>query len=900
MNNLSQVTVAAPNQELFEKALNFYLDLGFKIIEQHPDKSYLHYFSHVGIDLCIVKGELMNQSFSITVPKENVAVKVDPMGNIVNFVASSRYEVEPPTVTLPVPSQTPVPKPIVARNKKIGILTSGGDSCGMNAAVRSITRVSLQKGCIPFAIYEGYQGLVDGGDKIKELRWDDVRGYLAKGGTLIGTARCKEFRTREGRLKSCYNLIKNGIDALVIIGGDGSLTGADTFRAEWTGLVDELVSTGKLTEAESLHLRNDLAIVGLVGSIDNDMSSTDITIGAVTSLHRICESVDSLTSTAQSHQRAFVIEVMGRHCGWLALMAAIAVGADCCFLPERPPPFNQEKYGNDWEKEMNDIVSKNRTFGNRKSLVIVCEGAIDRDLNPIKAEQVKKALEKIGLDTRVTTLGHVQRGGSTCAFDRYLATVQGVEAVEAVLRSNRDVPAPMIGMFQNKIVSIPLMEAVKLTQEVATSIAKKDFAHAMQLRDPEFTSSFNSYLESGLRASLERSEASPKNLRVAILHCGAPAGGMNAATRVLVRLCHSRGFTPLAIRNGFSGLVNGEVSEMNWEDVRGWQVMGGTQLGTNRDHPEPIQGINSNLNPSEVDNLVNTGAIAFNLQKHNINALVIIGGFEGFSAQIALTEARKLYPALCIPMVYLPATISNNIPGTDFSIGSDTALNVIVEACDRIRLSANASRKRVFVVEVHGGNCGYLSTMSALTVGASSSYIPEEGLSIETLHNDVKHLIRRYTEEIKSGIANEGRVILRSENTQPKVYSTSVISGILRAEGKGLFDSKEAVLGHLQQGDIPSPMDRIRATRLAVSSMDWIEKVVGEIKPTTDMPTYTTDEHHSCVIGVVGSMIVPTPILDARELADMKKRVPKESWWMGLRPLIRILGKREYHDQAKL
>lgn len=333
----------------------------------------------------------------------------------------------------------------------------------MNAAVRSITRVALQKGCVPYAVYEGFQGLVDGGSKIKVLGWDSVRGYLAKGGTLIGTARCLAFREREGRLQACFNLVKNGIDALVVIGGDGSLTGADILRAEWSGLVDELVATGRLTKEESDHLRTDLSIVGLVGSIDNDMSATDITIGAVTSLHRICESVDSLVSTAQSHQRAFVVEVMGRHCGWLALMAAIAVGADCVFLPERPPPFNQEKYGKNWEEEMCDIVSRNRASGNRKSLIIVAEGAHDCDLNPIKSDTVKKVLEKnLKLDTRVTTLGHVQRGGSTCAFDRYLATVQGEEAVEAILRSTRDTLAPMIGMSHNEIISVPLMEAVKM------------------------------------------------------------------------------------------------------------------------------------------------------------------------------------------------------------------------------------------------------------------------------------------------------------------------------------------------------------------------------------------------------------------------------------------------------
>ncbi|CAJ0878845.1 16385_t:CDS:10 [Entrophospora sp. SA101] len=206
------------------------------------------------------------------------------------------------------------------KKKRIGILTSGGDSPGMNAAVRSIVRVAISRGCEPYAIFEGYQGLVQGGDKIKKFGWGDVRGYLALGGTLIKTARCKEFQFREhdGRLKAAHNLIRNGIDALIVCGGDGSLTGADIFRSEWPGLVEELVKLGRITEEEATSHSN-LTIVGMVGSIDNDMSSTDITIGAVTSLHRICEAVDCIASTAYSHSRAFIIEVMGRNCANLSL-----------------------------------------------------------------------------------------------------------------------------------------------------------------------------------------------------------------------------------------------------------------------------------------------------------------------------------------------------------------------------------------------------------------------------------------------------------------------------------------------------------------------------------------------------------------------------------------------------
>ena len=283
---------------------------------------------------------------------------------------------------------------------------------------------------------------------------------------------------------------------MCVIGGDGSLTGADLLRSEWPSLIDELIATKALEESECSLFRSNLCIVGLVGSIDNDMSLTDITIGAWTSLHRICESLDSLTSTALSHQRAFVVEVMGRHCGWLALMAAISIGADWVFLPERPP-------SKDWETEMCNGLGEQRRLGSKKTLVIVCEGAIDDQLNPIKPEYIKSVIEsKLGLDTRVTTLGHVQRGGTPCAFDRVLATLQGVEAVRAVLKSTPGSVSPLIGMSQNQIISISLMEAVKVTHQVADAISRKDFKQAMDLRDPDFNSAYKAYVECTLLATV--------------------------------------------------------------------------------------------------------------------------------------------------------------------------------------------------------------------------------------------------------------------------------------------------------------------------------------------------------------------------------------------------------------
>lgn len=396
-----------------------------------------------------------------------------------------------------------VPPPLPGKKRRIGVMTSGGDAPGMNGAVRAVVRMSLAKGCEAYGIYEGYEGLVKGGEKlIKQMFWSDVRGWLSEGGTLIGTARCAEFKERSGRLRAAKNLITTGIDALVICGGDGSLTGADILRDEWQGLLKELVQNDELTQEQVQPFRH-LNIVGMVGSIDNDMSLTDATIGCYSSLGRICEAVDYIDATASSHQRAFVIEVMGRHCGWLALMAGVSTGADFVFLPEAPP-------GENWESQMCGIILKvrpssdaskhanidqHRKLGKRKTIVIVAEGAHDVALHKITPERVKDLLSnQLKLDTRITTLGHVQRGGNACAYDRILSTLQGVEAVNAVLEATPDTPTPVISVIENKIVRQNLMEAVKATQEVAKAIERRDFDRAMQLRGAEFTEYHHAYM----------------------------------------------------------------------------------------------------------------------------------------------------------------------------------------------------------------------------------------------------------------------------------------------------------------------------------------------------------------------------------------------------------------------
>jgi 6-phosphofructokinase 1 len=249
-----------------------------------------------------------------------------------------------------------------------------------------------------------------------------------------------------------------------------------------------LLSEGRITQDQYEQYRH-LRIVGLVGSIDNDLSTTDLTIGASTALTRVCEAVDSISSTAASHSRAFVIEVMGRHCGWLALQAGIATGADYIFIPEQPPLSvkGAEEGEEDWSADMCKVLQKHRELGKRKTIVIVAEGAHDRNLNPIKADAIKNVLsDKLGLDTRVTTLGHTQRGGKPDANDRVLATLQGVEAVNALLEATPDTPSYVIGIQENKIIRISLMHAIEQTQKVAKAIENKQFDVALKLRDVQF------------------------------------------------------------------------------------------------------------------------------------------------------------------------------------------------------------------------------------------------------------------------------------------------------------------------------------------------------------------------------------------------------------------------------
>ncbi|KTW30802.1 6-phosphofructokinase [Pneumocystis carinii B80] len=837
----------------------------------NPDMSYTLVVASLSTIIC--KLDEINVSYDLypsqTFPLQ--ATVKDPLGNYINFTEkfSSFSHTQEKSVFLD-PQKEEVSLNILDKKeniskRKIAVMTSGGDAPGMNAAVRSVVRMIIAMNCEAYFIYEGYKGLVEGGNMIKRAFWSDVRGWLSEGGTLIGTSRCMTFKEKQGKLSAVKNLILNEISSLIICGGDGSLTGANIFRSEWSSLIEELISTNVLTRKQVENHMN-LHIIGLVGSIDNDMASTDVTIGAYSSLHRICDSVDSIGATALSHSRAFVIEVMGRNCGWLALMAGISTGADLVFIPESPP------FEDDWQSEICKTIKKQREMGKRKTVIIVAEGAIDRDLNPITASYIKELLvEKLNLDTRVTTLGHIQRGGVPCFYDRLLGTLQGVEAVHAILESTSDSPSQMIAINENKITRKSLSESVELTHSSAEAIQKKDFKKAMQLRNIDFSDYYQTYLYMTVfqkQPKLYNDTLMPfleKSLRIAIIHVGAPAGGMNIATRSFVRYCLNKGHVPLAIHNGFQGLLSDDVvRELSWMEVEDWITRGGSEIGTNRDLPN-----------------TDIGMTALMFQKYNFNALMIVGGFEAFLSLLQLYKARANYPAFRIPMICLPATISNNVPGTDFSLGTDTCLNTLIDYCDAVKQSANASHNRVFVVETQGGCCGYITVLAGLAVGSLLVYSPEDGINLRILTEDVKYL-RKYFELQKAG-NRRGKLILRNEKSSD-IYTTNMISSIIIAESDHRFDVRTAIPGHVQQGNVPSPMDRVRSTRLAIKCVQFIEKMCY-----TNMHN---DPSSAAVIGIRSSKVVTTPIEVLQHETDMERRCPKTSWWFNIKDLINILSGR--------
>ncbi|NOZ61117.1 MAG: 6-phosphofructokinase [Calditrichaeota bacterium] len=313
--------------------------------------------------------------------------------------------------------------------KRIAVMSSGGDAPGMNAFIRSVIRSTINRGLEAYGIRRGYEGLID--NDIEQMDKRSVSNIIQRGGTILQTARCEEFKTKKGLRQAIRNLNSHGIDGLVALGGDGSLAGA-----------------------LSLHEAG-FPVIGAPGTIDNDLAGTDMAIGVDTALNTVLDAVDKIKETASSHQRAFIVEVMGRNCGYIALISGIIGGAEMICIPEKPFGL----------MDVVHIVEKAYVSGKTHCIIIVAEGA-KHSTRAIK-KTLDERIEEAGFETRVTILGHIQRGGSPTAFDRLLATRLGAAAVDHLIRGES---GKMVGLVGNKITTTPLKEIIDNRRELDMSL----------------------------------------------------------------------------------------------------------------------------------------------------------------------------------------------------------------------------------------------------------------------------------------------------------------------------------------------------------------------------------------------------------------------------------------------
>ncbi len=315
--------------------------------------------------------------------------------------------------------------------KKIGVLTSGGDAPGMNACIRAVVRTAMYHNLKTVGIMEGYKGLIE--DNVVTMESNSVANIIQRGGTILKTARSKEFMTKEGRAKAYNTLVKHKIDALIVIGGNGTFTGASVFMSEY-----------------------DFPIIGAPGTIDNDLYGTDMTIGFDTALNTVMDAVDKIRDTADSHNRLFFIEVMGRDAGFIALRSGIAGGAKEILIPETVTYID----------ELCEILENSIKSKKQSGIIIVSEG----DDAGGALEVARKMSEKFpNIESRVTILGHIQRGGSPSSFDRILASTMGYEAVNALMTGRR---GEMIGIINKDVVYIPFEKSVKEHKMIRASMLK--------------------------------------------------------------------------------------------------------------------------------------------------------------------------------------------------------------------------------------------------------------------------------------------------------------------------------------------------------------------------------------------------------------------------------------------
>lgn len=662
--------------------------------------------------------------------------------------------------------------------KKIAILTGGGDAPGMNAAIKGVVRSALNKGWEVYGIRDAYLGMVNGGESIFPLDWIDVSWNYKDGGTFLGSARYTALKgdSREAimlREKALLNLKALGITGLVVIGGDGSLTGAHSL---YRTLADD---NHICKELDSMVL----SIVGLPGSIDNDIPFTDMSIGVDTTLNTIVESIDRLRDTAESHKRVIIVEVMGRRRGYLAVVSGLATGADRVFVREQTMSRN----------EINNLLTVLKdgfAHGQRSGIIVRSEGA---DFSTSFLKETVEVLLKPAREVRETVLGHLQRGGTPTAFERTLAVRMGIRAVSIL---DKVISEPMfMGISANFMKAVPLEDVVKTLntdsfQDELSPNTQKAFRLSQKLEEPP--------------------EAAPKGSSIAILTDGNNVSGMNMAIRAVGRLAINEGIEIKGIKGGFEGLKKGAESliKLEWSmlEMKGILRRAGTLLGVSSDETLYDKADFKNIKTS--------------LGNLDIGGLIVIG--NGRTYRLADMLARDA----SIPVVGIPADLNCNIPGTDLVVGMDSALNDMLTWIDKSAEAAHAN-KRVLILHIKGEYCECSIKTAALAGGVEEIIINDMGSS-----DDEKS---RFRDMARKRIANIKRIIdlgkgfavilFFSKNPENADESMEFIMKAITDAGI-IMKTTAAVIETAYGGITPTVFDRVLAKRFGEKALSALRKKI--------------------------------------------------------------------------
>ncbi len=681
--------------------------------------------------------------------------------------------------------------------KRVAVLTSGGDAPGMNACLRGVVRAGLNKGWEVFGIRDAYRGLVGGGDNIFRLDWVDTSWNFREGGTFLGSVRYVPLMgdTQEARKlkqKALQNLKRLGITGLVVIGGDGSLTGAYelfAFLKQHGPLVPELNNL-------------ELSIVGIPGSIDNDIAFTDMSIGADTTLNTIVDCIDKLRDTATSHKRISIVEVMGRLRGYLAVMSGLATGADRIFIRE-------EKMTQYELHAMLHALEESFAHGQKAGVIVRSEGALF-STNFLK-ETIAVLLEP-KRDVRETVLGHLQRGGNPTAFERILATRMGVKAIQLM---EETFPEPqMVGLSEGRMTAVPLGNCL------------------VRIREPEFRGELSPNTKSAFRLNRlleETPDKMAKDIRIGVLTDGNNVSGMNMALRAVARLAINGGMEVVGIKGGFSGLAQGlgNVFHLEWSmlEMKGILRRAGTLLG--------VSGTSIPMGEQDLS------AMQRQVENLALDGLVVIGNGQTYEC------AARLSQLIRPPVVGIPADLRCIMRGTDWVIGMDSAVNDLIKGIDRAADAAHVLKK-IFLIHIRGEYCPCLIQSAALAGGAEIVIIDDEQTGSEEAIREKVATKIKYLESIITMGKSFATIIFFATHPEKADRTLDLIKQQIATTGMGL-DTSVMCLETSLGGIIPTAFDRILAQRLGEKAMATLQNNMGKC------------EHAFHIIGIHGKEITASP-----------------------------------------